>query len=398
MDGTGGSRRGRSPPIMPVQPPARRRHRRLGGTGAAERRSRYAWRRALRRAGNRAIGSIGGTGSGDVAILCRRGHISQLPPSVSSDDSCHCRHRCACLHAVPHAPPPEPPSSALPATPARTPVMERMNASAELLKELRIDRKSPPPASGDNGGGRRWLWIAIIVVVLLVAPWPTCSVAHRYRRGGNRSYRGHPAGQRQQFGARRQWLRGCPSHGHGVGQDHRQGARGDDRGRHAGRSRPGDGHARPDRCRRAAQPVCLAAAGCAQPGGRPGGTAEAGRRRSQPPAGAGWPAAGLALAVRPGRGPARQSACAAGYRAAQRQGCQRPAGHRRSGRGQQHRARAVLRRGHRQAAQPGEIVSPLSAGGGFTRTGIGTIVDMDSLEIEVEVGEAFIYACSRRCR
>jgi len=49
--------------------------------------------------------------------------------------------------------------------------MERMNASAELLKELRIDRKSPPPASGGSGsgGGRRWLWIAIIVVVLLLA-------------------------------------------------------------------------------------------------------------------------------------------------------------------------------------------------------------------------------------
>jgi RND family efflux transporter MFP subunit len=43
-----------------------------------------------------------------------------------------------------------------------------------------------------------------------------------------------------------------------------------------------------------------------------------------------------------------------------------------------------------KAAQPGEIVSPVSAGGGFTRTGIGTIVDMDSLEVEVEVGEAFI--------
>jgi RND family efflux transporter MFP subunit len=43
-----------------------------------------------------------------------------------------------------------------------------------------------------------------------------------------------------------------------------------------------------------------------------------------------------------------------------------------------------------KAAQPGEIVSPLSAGGGFTRTGIGTIVDMDSLEIEVDVGEAYI--------
>jgi len=40
-----------------------------------------------------------------------------------------------------------------------------------------------------------------------------------------------------------------------------------------------------------------------------------------------------------------------------------------------------------KAAQPGEIVSPLSAGGGFTRTGIGTIVDMDSLEIQVDVNE-----------
>ena len=43
-----------------------------------------------------------------------------------------------------------------------------------------------------------------------------------------------------------------------------------------------------------------------------------------------------------------------------------------------------------KAAQPGEIVSPLSAGGGFTRTGIGTIVDMDSLEVEVDVGAAYI--------
>jgi RND family efflux transporter MFP subunit len=43
-----------------------------------------------------------------------------------------------------------------------------------------------------------------------------------------------------------------------------------------------------------------------------------------------------------------------------------------------------------KAAQPGEIVSPLSAGGGFTRTGIGTIVDMDSLEFQVDVNENFI--------
>ena len=43
-----------------------------------------------------------------------------------------------------------------------------------------------------------------------------------------------------------------------------------------------------------------------------------------------------------------------------------------------------------KAAQVGEIISPLSAGGGFTRTGIGTIVDMDSLEIEVDVNESYI--------
>jgi len=41
-------------------------------------------------------------------------------------------------------------------------------------------------------------------------------------------------------------------------------------------------------------------------------------------------------------------------------------------------------------AQPGEMISPVSAGGGFTRTGICTIVDMDSLEIEVDVNESYI--------
>jgi RND family efflux transporter MFP subunit len=41
-------------------------------------------------------------------------------------------------------------------------------------------------------------------------------------------------------------------------------------------------------------------------------------------------------------------------------------------------------------AQPGEMISPVSAGGGFTRTGVSTIVDMGSLEIEVDVNEAFI--------
>jgi len=43
-----------------------------------------------------------------------------------------------------------------------------------------------------------------------------------------------------------------------------------------------------------------------------------------------------------------------------------------------------------KAAQEGEMVSPISAGGGFTRTGIGTVVDMESLEVEVDVSENFI--------
>jgi RND family efflux transporter MFP subunit len=41
-------------------------------------------------------------------------------------------------------------------------------------------------------------------------------------------------------------------------------------------------------------------------------------------------------------------------------------------------------------AQPGEMISPVSAGGGFTRTGVATIVDMTSLEIEVDVNESYI--------
>lgn len=41
-------------------------------------------------------------------------------------------------------------------------------------------------------------------------------------------------------------------------------------------------------------------------------------------------------------------------------------------------------------AQPGEMISPVSAGGGFTRTGVCTLVDMSSLEIEIDVNEAYI--------
>ena len=41
-------------------------------------------------------------------------------------------------------------------------------------------------------------------------------------------------------------------------------------------------------------------------------------------------------------------------------------------------------------AEEGEMISPVSAGGGFTRTGVSTLVDMDSLEIEVDVNESYI--------
>jgi RND family efflux transporter MFP subunit len=42
-------------------------------------------------------------------------------------------------------------------------------------------------------------------------------------------------------------------------------------------------------------------------------------------------------------------------------------------------------------SQPGEMISPVSAGGGYTRTGIGTVVDMSSLEIEIDVNESYIH-------
>src|SRR4029079_15263984 len=49
-------------------------------------------------------------------------------------------------------------------------------------------------------------------------------------------------------------------------------------------------------------------------------------------------------------------------------------------------------------AQPGEMISPVSAGGGFTRTGICTIVDMSSLEVEVDVNETYINRVSNKMK
>ncbi len=44
-----------------------------------------------------------------------------------------------------------------------------------------------------------------------------------------------------------------------------------------------------------------------------------------------------------------------------------------------------------KAAQMGEMISPIFGGGGFTQTGIATIVDMRSLEVDVDVNEAYIH-------
>lgn len=44
----------------------------------------------------------------------------------------------------------------------------------------------------------------------------------------------------------------------------------------------------------------------------------------------------------------------------------------------------------RKTAQVGEIIAPAAAGGGFTRTGVCTIVDMHSLEVDVDVNESYI--------
>jgi RND family efflux transporter MFP subunit len=44
-----------------------------------------------------------------------------------------------------------------------------------------------------------------------------------------------------------------------------------------------------------------------------------------------------------------------------------------------------------KAAQMGEMISPIFGGGGFTQTGIATVVDMRSLEVDVDVNEAYIH-------
>ena len=117
------------------------------------------------------------------------------------------------------------------------------------------------------------------------------------------------------------------------------------------------------------------------------------RRRAHPRAHPGAVSKEFRHRGRPDQG-RRPGRCAAGAAGARRRRRSRPPASTPSVRARcsaQHHIRApfagvVVER----SAQPGEMISPISAGGGYTRTGICTIVDMDSIEVEVDVNEAFI--------
>ena len=194
------------------------------------------------------------------------------------------------------------------------------------------------------------------------------------------------------LGARRERLRHRAAAGHRVGQDHRQGHRGADRGGHAG-ARGGGAGAGSTTPRRAPR-SCLAQAQLAAARSQLAeiaGPARAGRARLRPPAGRSRPPAGEP--AEPGRGPRPAATCCA-------RGSPRPRSRSRWRRSRSQVAQVQLDNTVIRApfsgvviaksAQPGEMISPISAGGGFTRTGIGTIVDMDSLEIQVDVNESYI--------
>ncbi len=266
-----------------------------------------------------------------------------------------------------------------------------MNASAELLKELRIDRKSPPPASGGNGGGRRWLWIAIIVVVLLVA----AAVAYLFSRAPAVEVETAPAVAIQQGSASSSVL---DASGYVVAR------------RMATVSAKITGKVREvmieEGMRVEAGQVMATLDPIDANAQRALSAAQLDAARSQ--------TEGLQAQLRQAEADARRLQQLVGQQLVSRAQYDQSVAQRDSLRAQlataRHNARvaqdalAIADLGvdnntvrapfsgvvTAKAAQPGEIVSPLSAGGGFTRTGIGTIVDMDSLEIEVEVGEAYI--------
>lgn len=265
-----------------------------------------------------------------------------------------------------------------------------MNASAELLKELRIDRKTPPPARGGGHGNRRWLWAVLAVVVLLcvaIAAWmlrpkpievqaaPAVALGEA---GGSASVldaSGYVV-------ARRMATVSAKITGKVREVMIEEGMRVEE-GQVMATLDPIDADA--ERTLYASQVQAARSQVAGLQAQLTQADAEAGRlqslvaqqlvSRSQFDQ-----AVAQRDSLRAQLDTARRNVTVAGNQLAI------------ADLGVDNNVVRAPFSGvvTAKAAQPGEIVSPLSAGGGFTRTGIGTIVDMESLEIEVEVGEAFI--------
>ncbi len=267
--------------------------------------------------------------------------------------------------------------------------MADMNASSELLKELRIDRKSPPPASG--GGRRRWPWLLAVVVVLLAVAIAAIVLLRRPAIAVTTAPAvalGQGAGTTSVLDAsgyvvaRRMATVSAKITGKVREVMIEEGMR-VEAGQVMATLDPIDADAQRDLY-----------------------ASQVGAARSQ--------VSGLQAQLKQAEAEAGRLQSLASQQLVSRSQYDQAVAQRDSLRAQLDTARrnvtvagnqlAIANLGvdnnivrapfsgvvTAKAAQPGEIVSPLSAGGGFTRTGIGTIVDMDSLEIEVEVGEAFI--------
>jgi len=265
-----------------------------------------------------------------------------------------------------------------------------MNASAELLKELRIDRKSPPPSSGDGPGGRRWLWVTVVVIVLLAV-----GAFFLFGRTPTVEVETAPAVAIQQGSASSSVL---DASGYVVAR------------RMATVSAKITGKVREvmieEGMRVEAGQVMATLDPIDADAQRSLSASQVQAARAQ--------VAGLQAQQRQAAAEASRLQALVGQQLVSRSQYDQAVAQRDSIRAQLDTAQRNVKVASDQlaiadlgvdnnivrapfsgvvtakAAQPGEIVSPLSAGGGFTRTGIGTIVDMDSLEIEVEVGEAFI--------
>lgn len=265
-----------------------------------------------------------------------------------------------------------------------------MNASAELLKELRIDRNAPPPPRG-SGGSRRWLWIVLALLVLLLGG----AAFLLFGREPAVEVSTAPAVAIQQGSASSSVL---DASGYVVAR------------RMATVSAKITGKVREvmieEGMRVEAGQIMATLDPIDADAQRSLSASQVQAARAQ--------VAGLEAQQRQAAAEASRLQALVGQQLVSRSQYDQAVAQRDSLRAQLETAQRNVKVASDQlaiadlgvdnnivrapfsgvvtakAAQPGEIVSPLSAGGGFTRTGIGTIVDMDSLEIEVEVGEAFI--------